>query len=389
MNCTNGGLPADAPPISRTRLNVPLLGFQLLRNLMRKRLGVIVSVLILCCFAGVARSAEPIKIVEVRGDGAAMGQAHGEALKIEIQALSKYLNAYFKSDKQRKQALLASFMFRNQLLPEHQAEILALAKSSGMDSGEVMLGNCFLDLSPMAACSTITLPAKAAPDGIARFGRNLDFPGLGIADKATVVMIFHPADRYQFAAVTWPGLIGVLSGMNEHGLTLASMEVGREMGLPRAMPYVLLYRTILEKCKTVQEAVDLLEKTPRQTANNLMLMDAAGQRAVVEITPERIVVRHAPEDRPLISTNHHRGEDLDKHGMCKRYDYLHDEGLKEFGTITPESIENMLGKVAQGNATLQSMVFEPSTRVLYLAVGTQATKNPYQRIELGAYFAKK
>jgi len=252
-----------------------------------------------------------------------------------------------------------------------------------------MLANCFLDLSPMAACSTITLSSKAAPDGIARFGRNLDFPGFGIADKATVVIIFHPKDRYQFAAVTWPGLIGVLSGMNEHGLTLASMEVGREMGLPRAMPYILLYRTLLEKCKTVQEAIDLLEKTPRQTANNLMLMDAAGQRAVVEITPEKIVVRRAPEDRPLISTNHHRGADLDKHGLCERYDYLHDEGLKEFGNIGPESIEKMLGKVQQGDDTLQSMVFEPSTRVMYLATGPQATKNPYQRIELAPYFAKK
>ena len=356
---------------------------------MRKSRLLIVALLVVGFVGASARAADPIKIVEVSGDGAAMGQAHGESLKTEIAALSQYLNSFFKSDKERKQALLASFMFRNQLPAEYQAEILALSKASGMDSGEVMLGNCFLDLSPMVACSTITLSAKAAPDGIARFGRNLDFPGFGIADKASVVLIFHPKDRYQFAAVTWPALIGVLSGMNEHGLTLASMEVARPMGLPRAMPYVLLYRTVLEKCKTVQEAIDLLEKTPRQTANNLMLMDATGERAVVEITPEKITVRRAPEDRALISTNHHRGEDLDKAGLCKRYDYLHDEAKIEFGKIGPESIEKMLGKVAQGNATLQSMVFEPSTRVLYLAIGTQATKNPYQKIELARYFAKK
>jgi isopenicillin-N N-acyltransferase-like protein len=357
---------------------------------MNKARVAIVAVLLTCWIAAVAHSAEPIKIVEVSGDGTAMGLAHGEALKAEIQALSKYLNSFFKSDKERKQALLASFMFRNQISAEHRAEILGVAKASGMDSGEVMLANCFLDLSAMTACSTITLSSKAAPDGVARFGRNLDFPGFGIADKASVVLIFHPKDRYQFAAVTWPGLIGTLSGMNEHGLTLASMEVDRPMGaMPRAMPYILLYRTILEKCRTVAEAVDLLEKTPRQSANNLMLMDAAGDRAVVEITPEKIVVRRAPEDRPLISTNHHRDQDLDKHGMCDRYDYLHDEGLKEFGKIEATSIEKMLGKVAQGDDTLQSMVFEPSTRVLYLATGTQATKNPYQRIELGAYFAKK
>src|SRR3954464_3447397 len=143
-----------------------------LRKRMKKPLVGILALLLALSMASASRSAEPIRIVEVRGDGAAMGQAHGEALKPEIQALSQYLNSFFKNDKQRKQALLASFMFRNQLPPEYQAEILGLSKASGMDSGEVMLGNCFLDLSAMTACSTVTLSAKAAPDGVARFGRN-------------------------------------------------------------------------------------------------------------------------------------------------------------------------------------------------------------------------
>src|SRR5438105_5618894 len=101
------------------------------RRLMRKPLVAVLAVLMCCCLATAAR-ADEIKIVELRGDGAALGQAHGEALKPEIQALSQYLNSFFKSDKQRKQALLASFMFRNQLPPEYQAEILALSKASGM-----------------------------------------------------------------------------------------------------------------------------------------------------------------------------------------------------------------------------------------------------------------
>ena len=53
-------------------------------------------------------------------------------------------------------------------------------------------------------------------------------------------------------------MIGVLSGMNEHGLTLANMEVDRPRRLPVAMPYTLLYRTVLERCRTVDEAIALL-----------------------------------------------------------------------------------------------------------------------------------
>jgi predicted choloylglycine hydrolase len=120
-------------------------------------------------------------------------------------------------------------------------------------------------------------------------------------------------------------MIGVLSGMNEHGLTLANMEVDRGLRLPSAMPYTLLYRTILERCRTVDEAIALLRATPRQTANNLMLMDASGDRAVVEITPDDVTVRRASNSQALISTNHQRGEDLDEHGRCDRYDCLHDD----------------------------------------------------------------
>src|SRR5207253_2804759 len=115
-------------------------------------------------------------------------------------------------------------------------------------------------------------------------------------------------------SVAWPGMIGVLSGMNEHGLTLANMEVDRNRRLPVAMPYTLLYRSVLEHCKTVEQAIAFLKSTPRQTANNLMLMDATGDRAVLEITPDAVVVRRAPDSAPLISTNHHRGTDLDTAG---------------------------------------------------------------------------
>src|SRR5438128_1644330 len=308
---------------------------------MRKPVVAIVALLVACLMGTAIVRGDDIKIIEVRGDGAAMGKAHGEALREEIRALDKYLNAFFKSDQQRKQALLASFVFRNQLSPQHQAEILSLAQASGLDPGEIMLANCFLDLSPMTACSTITLSAKAAPDGIARFGRNLDFPGFNIADKASVLFVFHPKDRYAFAAPSWPGLIGVLSGMNEHGLTLANMEVDRPMGLPHAMPYTILYRTILERCKTVQEAIDLLEKTPRQTANNLMLMDAAGNRAVVEITPESVRVRRGVANEALISTNHQRDQDTTTHGLCRGYDSLHDAAIEQAGKIDVKSLEKM------------------------------------------------
>lgn len=145
---------------------------------------------------------------------------------------------------------------------------------------------------------------------------------------------------------------------------------------------MLVYRTLLERCRTVDEALALLGKTPRQSANNLMLMDAAGDRAVAEITPEEVVVRRAPASAPLISTNHHRGVDLDTAGRCARFDRLHTAARGAFGKLSENHFERMLASVANETATMQSMVFEPANRVVYLATGANAPSRGFTRIDL-------
>ena len=340
-------------------------------------LVVLVSLAFLSSFLRADTTAVPpaekpaIPIIEVHGTSAEMGTQHGKQLAKSIDFLHEhYLKVFLGSAKERTMATAAARAFEQKILPEHLAEINGMAEQCGMDPDEAVLAQCFLDLTAMSACSTITLPADAAPDHVARFGRNLDFPSLNIADKYTAVFIYKPGDgRYAFASVGWPGMIGVLSGMNEHGLSLANMEVKRGARLPTAMPYTLLYRTVLEKCRTVDEAIDLLEKTPRQTPNNLMLMDAEGHRAVVEITPAAIAVRRGVEGTSLLSTNHQRGEDADTAGRCKRYDFLHDTSKTEFGKIDEPELQKMLAGASQGNFTLQTMVFEPGNRVIYLSAG--------------------
>jgi isopenicillin-N N-acyltransferase like protein len=332
-----------------------------------------------------------IPIFELRGDPKAIGTEHGKQLGETIQMLYKNYLLATVSGSQLVAARISAAVFQTQMLPEHREEVAALAQSAKLNPLDTALAQCFLDLLPGIGCSTIALPAEASPDGIARFGRNLDFESLNLADKHTVVLIYHPKDRYQFAAVGWPGMIGVLSGMNEHGLALSNMEVPRQPRLPQAMPYTLLYRSVLEQCRDVDEAIAFLNKTPRQTANNLMLMDAGGKRAVAEITPEGVTVRWGATGAALISTNHQRGNDNDTAGFCWRYDSLHAASAERFGKIDSHILEWMLSRVVQGDhgdMTLQSMVFEPSNRIIYLAAGADAPSHTYQRIDLKNYFDK-
>ena len=330
-----------------------------------------------------------VPVIELAGSGEQIGTAEGTQLNAAIHTLhDQYLNKFVGHGLKRVVALSAATAFENQLRPEHRAEVAALAKATDTDEREAMLAQCFLDLAQLSGCSTVALDAAASPDGVPRFGRNLDFWSLDVADKYSTLMVVRgDGGRYAYASIGWPGMIGVLSGMNEHGLCLANMEVPRQLRPPSAMPYTLLYRTVLERCRTVDEAIKLLQTTPRQTANNLMLMDAVGGRAVAEITPEGVRVRRPTGAASLISTNHQRDQDADAPGRCDRYDYLHQATAADFGRDDAAAVETMLAHVGR-RGTLQSMVFEPTTRTMYLSVGTNAAKRPFTRIELAPYFAR-
>ena len=130
----------------------------------------------------------------------------------------------------------------------------------------------------------------------------------------------------------------------------------------------------------------MLNQLPRQTTNNLMLMDANGDRAVAEITTESVIIRRAADTAALISTNHQRGQDQDTPGKCWRYDRIHAESQAGFGHLDVAAMEHMLRDVEQQDFTLQSMVFEPSNRVIYLAVGNNAPQHAFTRIDLLPYF---
>ena len=348
---------------------------------------------ILVVFASLAaamiscRPAAPrsVAVVDLAGAPAEIGRACGVRLRERIRLLEeRYVGGLFRDEAGRQRALQAALPFLDQLRPHHRVELLAMAESVGLPVERVLLANCFLDLLPAIGCATVTLPADAAPDGVARFGRNLDFPGHAVAADQSVLVVVRGTGRNSFAAVTWPGLIGVLSGMNEHGLTLANMEVARELRPAQAMPYALLYRTILEECATVAEAVALLERSPRQTANNLMLMDASGDRALVEILPASITVRPGRDGAALLATNHQRGGDDPGVGRCRRYDCMGDDCAAAWGSIDVAGLRRILTRVGQGDLTLQSMIFEPATGVLHLATGHRAAELPIQRIDVRA-----
>jgi hypothetical protein len=86
-------------------------------------------------------------------------------------------------------------------------------------------------------------------------------------------------------------------------------------------------------------------------------------------------------DGHLACTNHFRTPELSQTTTCWRYPIL--EGRGERGPLGLSEIQHRLHAANQGDITLQTMIFEPATRKLHLAIGPAPTSAlPLRTIEL-------
>lgn len=94
-------------------------------------------------------------------------------------------------------------------------------------------------------------------------------------------------------------LWGAVDGMNEHGVAVALAFGGRRaLGDGFGIPLILRY--VLETCATTKEAVAVLKRVPSNMAYNVSVLDAAGERAIVFVGPDRKPVLARRE----VATNH-------------------------------------------------------------------------------------
>jgi predicted choloylglycine hydrolase len=276
-----------------------------------------------------------------------------------------------------------------QFPPDHRKELQALVKHAKVSYDLAVAGNVLPDIKKIGGCSTLIVEAEHSATKGPLFGRNLDYPTLGYLQKYSIVTIYRPKGKHAFASIGFPGLIGCVSGMNDAGLALATLEVysSKEESAfnLKGVPYTLGLRRILEECTTVAQAEKLLRSMKRTTLNNLAICDKKGG-AVFEITPRTVKVRR-PVRCICCCTNHFRTEELRTRLDCRRFAIL--EKCKEMKQLNVGTVAKKLDAVNLGQLTLQTMVFEPVTLKLHLAMGScPASKLPLKLLELGPYLRK-
>lgn len=107
-----------------------------------------------------------------------------------------------------------------------------------------------------AACTSLIHQDKK---GIV-FGRNMDWMTLGVAGKYTLLIRRTLPNGIKTAEVSIPGIIGTLTGMNNHGLSLAMNVCPGTTLKARGMPAIFMNRKVLETCSNVKEVDDFVNK---------------------------------------------------------------------------------------------------------------------------------
>jgi hypothetical protein len=345
------------------------------------------------------RYREGLPVLSVAGSPEEMGAAVGKLALASAPRMSAYpealLHHFCAAWLRWPLARLGGWM-ANRFPGPIRRELEAMIDAAGVPRQQAVIGNTLFDIKKILACSAVLVEPQKSGTGAPLLGRNLDYPSLGYAHHYSLVTIYHPTGRRPFASVGFPGLLGVLSGMNDAGLCLSVLEVFQSRLFTRRLdpwgvPYWLCFRRVLEECSTIEEAHALLRKMRRTTVFNLALADRA-RTAVLEATPRRIIERR-PENGTGTCTNHFCSTPLRPLwglNVYRTYDRL--EVLRRIvrspAPLDVPGVHRALHSVHQGDHTLQTMVFEPAGLRLHLAVGDlPSSAGPLRSLELAPLFA--
>src|SRR6202023_3022282 len=320
-------------------------------------------------------TSRPPRVVLLSGTHYQMGLQHGRLLGAEIREL---FHVYVEEGLQAEGFRLANLMgaarrFERYVPGELRDEMRGIADGSGVPYDRILLLNTFPDIiqgrSPRL-CSAFAVETR---QGL-MIGRNLDWEDHDIAHRAGAVFIYAPAGAEPLLSVGWPGMVGVVTGMNRAGLVLTLNLAAATDVVGEATPSLLRLRRVLESARTLDAAVAALGREPRTMAVNLLVASGCEDRAVVL---EQSGTRQAlvPMTRGQVVTTN----------FYQLLDILGGAGSDRSATIAaclrrsgprsrPADLRQALRAVAfpsfgGGLATIQSVIFLPRQHSAEVAIG--------------------
>lgn len=138
--------------------------------------------------------------------------------------------------------------------------------------------------SPLIGCTSFVLPAGPTGRG-SLLARNFDFEVDPIFDRDKAVFLVREGGKIPFASVAWPGLVGVMSGMNQEGVAVVVHGARAREPASHGEPVVHSLRRVLAEADTTERALSVLAEREVMVSHLVIVVDANGSAAVVERAP--------------------------------------------------------------------------------------------------------
>jgi isopenicillin-N N-acyltransferase-like protein len=166
------------------------------------------------------------------------------------------------------------------------------------------IGHALQSRNFVVGCSSFSAWGSKTDDSSLIVARNFDFYVGDDFAKNKIILFCHPDSGINFMSVTWPGMIGAVSGMNAAGLAVTINAGTAEAPTKSATPISILVREILQYAHSIDEAVKIAASTKTFVSESIMVASAKDKKTIIiEKSPTRQDVFGTKNDL-LICANH-------------------------------------------------------------------------------------
>ena len=327
---------------------------------------------------------ETIPVIHLYGTPREMGKQHGALLRKALQSFDAYLRAILPSS-QLEEFLAQAKLYSRGLPSEYREELKAMAESSGIPYDNLLA----LNVIPRLRCSALAVWGNATRSGEMILGRNADYFGLGLSDRGSMIVIYHPNRGKAVAAITFLGMIGAFTGVNEDGVAFGNMLVFNAANShldPEGLPVQLAMRMAAHSSATAAEFSSFMQERKHIIPMNAVVADST-EAFVLELCHGSTHMIRGDRDYVAVS-NHFRSKAIRSHReTCPRLTALESFAEKHRGSFDVQLMKEAMYEARIPQLNLQTAIFEPANMRMHVSMNrVPASRGPYVTFDLHELF---